>query len=111
MLLATAVDLLACGREHPPRTAELVHALTGRLAGLAVGDEVVERVAAVGDLELSVLAFRRTEQRCADALARDRLAGRDQRRPEGGTRAVAGARRALVLDEVVEGDPLAVDED
>src|SRR5947207_6632943 len=69
--LAT-VDLLACGREHPPGAAELVDALAGRLTRLAVGHEVVERVAVVGDLEPAVLALGRAEQRRAHARAGDR---------------------------------------
>src|SRR5438132_6490381 len=104
------VDLLACGREHPPRAAELVEALAGRLTGLAVGHEVVERVTSVGDLELAVLALGRAEQGRACAGAGDGLSGREQRRPQRSARAVADARRALVLNEVVEGDALAVDE-
>src|SRR5437867_4026425 len=79
--LAT-VDLLACGREHPPGAAELVQALAGRLARLAVAHEVVERVAVVGDLELAVLAPGRAEQRSAYTRAGDRLAARQKRGPE-----------------------------
>src|SRR2546427_1250970 len=94
--LAT-VDLLACGREDPPGAAELVDALAGRLARLAVGHEVVERVTVVGDLELAVLALRRTEQGSAHARAGDGLALRQKRGPQGRAGAVADARRALVL--------------
>src|SRR6185295_13543911 len=108
--LAT-VDLLSCGREHPPRSAELVDALTGRLARLPVGDEVVERVTVVGHLELAVLPLGRAEQRGADARTGDGFSLGDERRPESGARPVAGAGRALVLNKVVERDPLAVDED
>src|SRR5690242_4324301 len=107
MCALATVDLPSCSRQRPPGAAELVDALAGRLAGLAVGDEVVERVAAVGDLELAVLALRRTEQRGLHAWAGDRLARSEERRPERGAGAVADACRALVLDEVVEGDPLA----
>src|SRR5712691_3818538 len=108
--LAT-VDLLAGSREDPPRGAELVDTLARRLAGLPVGDEVVERVTVVGDLELAVLPLGGAEQGGAHAVSGDRLPLRDERRPEGGAGAVAGALRALVLDEVVEGDSLAVDQD
>src|SRR5713101_199934 len=104
------VNLLTCSRDDPPRAAELVDALARRLARLPVADEVVERVTAVRDLELAVLALRRTEQRGADTGTGDRLALREERRPERRARAIANARRALVLDEVVERDSLAVDE-
>src|SRR5579862_757090 len=109
--LATTVDLLARGREHPPRAAELVHALAGRLTGPAVGDEVVERMPRVRHLELAVLPAGRPEQRRPHTGSRDGLAVGEQRRPERGARAVAGADVALVLDEVVERYPPAVDED
>src|SRR5439155_4092890 len=104
------VDLLACGREHPPRAAELVEALAGRLTGLAVGHEVVERVTVVGDLELAVLALGRAEQRRAHSGTGNRLALGDERRPERRAGAVADAARALVGREVVQRDALAVDE-
>src|SRR3989442_9001961 len=108
--LAT-VDLLACGREHPPRAAELVDALPGRLPRLPVADEVVERVTVVGDLELPVLPLRRAEQRGAHAVAGMHLPFGDERRPQRSAGAVAAARAALVLDEVVQRDSLAVDQD
>src|SRR6266536_2145688 len=104
------MDLLACSREDPPRCAELVDALACRLARLPIGDEVVERVAVVRDLELAVLPLRRAEERRADTVSGYRLPLRRQRRPEGGARAVARTRRAFVLDEVVQRDSLAVDE-
>src|SRR5690349_3765323 len=106
-----AVDLPAGGRDDPPRPAELVDALAAGLARLAVGDEVVERVAAVGDLELAVLAPRRPEERDARPAPGDRLPLRGQRRPERRAGAVADAVRAHVRREVVERDALAVDED
>src|SRR5438445_268469 len=108
--LAT-VDLLACGREHPPGAAELVQALAGRLTRLAVAHEVVERVAVVGDLELAVLAPGRAEQRSAYTRAGERLAARQKRGPERRAGAVTDTGRALVLDEVVQRDALAVDQD
>src|SRR5436190_21316551 len=108
--LAT-VDLPAGRRENPPWAAELVEALAGRLAGLVVADPVVERVAVVGDLELSVLALRRAEQGRTHAGAGDRLAVREERRPEGGAGPVADTGRALVGREVVDRDALAVDKD
>src|SRR5438093_10482325 len=86
--LAT-VDLLAGGRKDPPGSAELVDTLARRLAGLPVGDEVVERVTAVGDFELAVLALRRAEQGGAHAVSGDRLSVRDEWRPEGVAVAVA----------------------
>src|SRR5262245_36658835 len=98
------VDLPPGRRQHPPWAAELVHALSGRLSGLAVAHEVVERVAVVGDLELPVLALRRAEERSAHTRAGDRLSLREQRRPERGARAVADAGRALVRREVVQRD-------
>src|SRR5437763_3723730 len=105
------MDLLAARREHPPRPAELIDALSGRLAALAVAHEVVERVAVVRDLELPVLAPRRAEQRRPHAGPRTRLALREERWPERGARAVTDAGGALVGREVVQGDALAVDED
>src|SRR6476659_5653262 len=110
-VLATAVDLRACGRDGPPRSAELVDALPGGLTRLSVSHEVVERVTAVRNLELSVLALRRTEQRSVHAASGDGLAVADQRRPERRAGAVADAGRALVGREVVQRDALAVDED
>src|SRR6476661_1909506 len=109
-VLAT-VDLLAGCVQDPPRGAELVEALAGRLAGLAIGDVEVERVTVVGDLELAVTSLRRSEQGGTHSVAGVRLALREQRRPQGSAGVVAGARRALVLDEVVEGAAFAVDED
>src|SRR5690348_1564922 len=76
------MDLLSCGGEHPPRAAELVEALSGRLPRLAIADEVVERVTVVGHFELAVAALRRTEQRSAHPGTGDRLARGHQRRPE-----------------------------
>src|SRR3954452_10501156 len=108
--LAT-MDLLAGRCDDPPWAAELLHALAGRLAGLAVTDEVVERVTVVGDFELAVLALRRAKQRRTHAGSGDRLAFGDQRRSECGARPVPHARRSLVRREVVERDALAVDED
>src|SRR5580765_3212301 len=96
------VDLLPGGREDPPRAAELVDALSGGLAGLAVAHEVVEGVAAVGDLELAVAALGRAEERGADAGPGDRLSVGRERRPECGTGAVADAGGALVGGKVVE---------
>src|SRR6185295_9631033 len=101
------MNLLACRRDDPPRAAELVHALAGGLAGFAVGYEVVERVTAVGDLELAVLALGCAEQRGAHAWSGGGLARGGQWRPQGCTGPVTDARRALVLDEVVERDALA----
>src|SRR3954447_14751688 len=96
------VDLLSRRGEDPPGAAELVDGLAGDLARLPVADEVVERMARVGDLELSVTAPGRPEQRRLDAGARKRLALREERRPQRGAGAVADARRAPVGREVVE---------
>src|SRR5215469_13046397 len=82
------VDLLAGGREYPPWASKLDDALPGRLSGVAVADEVVERVTGVGDFELPVAPPGSSEQRRLDSRTGDRLAVRDQRRPQGGTGAV-----------------------
>src|SRR3954468_8702858 len=74
-------DLRARGRDDPPRSAEVHDALAVDVAGLLVRGEVVERVPAVGDLQLPVLALGRTELRTAQAGAGGRLGG-DQRRPD-----------------------------
>src|SRR5438105_12934738 len=95
--LAT-VDLLARGREDPPGAAELVHALAGRLARLAVGHEVVERVVVVGDLEPAVPALCRAEQGHAHARAGDGLAIGQERRAPGREGAVACAAYAIRSD-------------
>src|SRR5689334_18691063 len=79
--LAT-VDLLPRGRDDPPRSAELVDALARRLARFAIGHEVVEGVAAVGDLLLAVHALRRSEERRVHAGTCNGLAAREQRRPQ-----------------------------
>src|SRR5215470_240527 len=102
------VVLLSGGRQGPPGSAELVQALAAQLAGLRVGDVVVERMPAVGDLEFAVRALGRSEQRSDDALAGMRLSGRGHRRPEGGAGAVADAHAVLVRREVVQRSSLAV---
>src|SRR6476646_10195264 len=111
MLTLATVALPARGREDPPRGAELVDALTCRLARLLIADEVVERVMVVGHLELAVLALRGAEEGRAHAAPGDRLRSRGERRPQGGAGAVAGARHALVGWEVVQRPTLAIDQD
>src|SRR5437763_12830035 len=61
------VDLLAARREDVPRRAEGLRALALDLAGLVVVVVVVQRVAAVGGLQLAVLALRRPALRRRDA--------------------------------------------
>src|SRR4051812_33635603 len=105
------MDLLSGCREDPPRSAELVDALAGRLSGPAVADEVVERVAAVRYLELPVGPLRRPEQRRPDTWIGDRLPLCQERRPQRSAGAVARALRSRVLHEVVQRDAAAVDDD
>src|SRR5690349_254183 len=91
------VDLLSRRRDHPPGSAELVETLPRRLPGLPVGDEVVERVAVVGDLELAVAALGRAEQGGLHTRSGDGFAGGEERRPQRRAGAVATADDPLVL--------------
>src|SRR5438445_11514300 len=79
------LDLEACGRDDVPLAAERVDVLSRGLTGLLVLQEGVERVAAVGDLQLPVAAAGRAEQRGLDAAPGRGLRAREQRRPEGRT--------------------------
>src|SRR6476660_6930637 len=65
----------------------------------------------IGDLELAVLALRRTEKRGAYAGSCMRLALRDERGPQRSARAIAPTHATLIRDEVVQRNSLAVDED
>src|SRR5437763_5466504 len=88
------VDLLAARRDHIPLCAERPRALALRLAGPVVVVVVVERVTAVGRLQLAVPAPRRADLRRDNAGAGGRLARRDERRPDLRARAVAGTLAA-----------------
>src|SRR5258707_231511 len=94
-------DRLARGRDDPPGSAEVDETLALDLASLLVLDEVIERVAAVGDLQLPVPALGRAEQRGFEARANGRLAG-GQRRPVGRALSVARALLAFVGGEQIE---------
>src|SRR5438309_7069673 len=78
-------------RDRVPVGPEGVQALAVRLALPLVLDERVERMVVVGHLSTSVGALGRSEQGRPGACARERLAGRDQGRPEGRTHPGAGA--------------------
>src|SRR3954452_4593654 len=103
--------LVARGGQREPAGAERRHALAVRVAGRVVACEAVERVAVVGDLRGSVGALGGSDHRGARAAADRGLAARPQRRPCGGARPGAGARRPGVLLEQVERAALRVDED
>src|SRR4051812_20495456 len=111
-LVALALrDGAAVGGDDEPVGAEAVAGLTGRLAGLRVAGEVVERVAGVGHLERSVGALGGCEQRRLRAGPRERLAGRGQRRPGFSAAAGTGAGRALVGLPEVQRAALGIDEE
>src|SRR5213078_539197 len=65
----------------------------------------------VGELQTPVGALRGSEEGGLCSGGRERLAGGDQRRPEAGAFAAAGAPAVLVLSEQVEGAAAPVDED
>src|SRR5712691_135173 len=45
-----SADLLSVGPDDVPGRAEVVDSLSGRISGIVIGDDVVERVASVRDL-------------------------------------------------------------
>ena len=80
------------------------------VAGRLVRREGVEGLAAVGDLDLPVVALGGAEQRLVDPrTGRGRVV--DQRRPRGGAVVVARARPVGVGLEQVEGHAVGIDED
>src|ERR1700730_4354869 len=99
------VDLLAAGREDVPLPAELIDALSCRVPGLLVCDEVVEGMAAVGDLGRAVGPGGRPEQCTGSAGAALGSAGRGHRRPGLRAGVVAGGVFALVRFEEVDDPP------
>src|SRR6266516_5920921 len=104
-------DLRSSRRDDVPFGAEGLELFAVRLALLRVLDEGVERVSVVGNLHPSVCALRGAEERCLDTVRCERLAGRDQRRPERRALPVAGALVVLVLREQIERASARVDED
>src|SRR5262249_54818984 len=94
-----------------PAAAEAGQPLALRLAGLAVLDEVVERMAGVGDLDPAVPAAAGAEQARLRAAGGDRPAAGPPRPPVLGTVAVAAAACALVVRPEVERLAVGVDED
>src|SRR5262249_13748235 len=94
-----------------PAAAEAGQPFALGLSRLGVLDEVVERVAGVGDLEAPVPALARPEQAGLGAAARRRTAVGDERWPVRGAVAVAGAPPALVVRPQVERLAVGVDED
>src|SRR5829696_7047883 len=105
-----ARHLVARGREDVPLRAECVDVLASGVARLLVSLEEVEGVAVVGHLRLALGALRRAEHRRGHAGAGARLATRRDGRPLRGARTEAGALRAGVLLEQVDGATLRVDE-
>src|SRR5690349_196092 len=105
------VDLASLRREDVPLGAELVEALAVRVARARVTGVAVERVPVVGHLHRAVGALAAAEQRALRAARGLRRAARRLGRPGGGAGAVAGALRALVGLEEVEGPALVVDEE
>src|SRR5262249_36029341 len=94
-----------------PAAAEAGRSFAGRLAGLRVLDEAVERMAGIGDLEVAVATPCRPEQVGAGAAPGNRLSPSKQRRPVPGTVAVARALLAFVVSPEVERPPVRIDED
>src|SRR5262249_19144014 len=99
-----------CG-DRIPAAAEAGEALALRLARLRVLDEVVERVAGVGDLDPAVAAPAGAEKRRLCSARGDRPSAGYKRGPVLGTVAVSGALRALVVRPDVERLAVGVDED
>ena len=89
---SVVVDLGTLGVQHVPVGAEGLGPLPLGHPGGGVADEVVQRVAVVGDLLGPVGPLDRAEQGLADAAARLRRAARGDRRPGRGARAGAGGR-------------------
>ena len=98
-------DLCADGRQCPPIGAEGLHALALRRPGSRVVGERVERVARVCDLELPVLALRRSEQSSLYPSSCRRLADGEQQWPCSRTGTVTRARLRVVGREHVSVRP------
>src|SRR4029450_8559055 len=81
------------------------------LAGALVAGEVVKRVGVVGDLNPTVLAAGRTQERAAGTGDRPRLAVRGERRPVARARPVAAARASFVVRRQIERPAVRVDEE
>src|SRR5712692_3447882 len=96
MARRASADLHSVRADGVPRGAEVVDSLPGRIAGIVVGDHVVERVAAICDLHRAVRAPGGAEQRDAHACTRFGRTGREDWRPVRGAVTVASRRRALV---------------
>jgi len=104
-------DLPTARAHQRPDAAERVQPLAVDVAARGVADEVVERVARVGHLQLAIGPARRAELPGGDAAARLGRLRREQRRPVLGARPVAGALPASVATEPVERLAVAVDQD
>src|SRR2546421_867231 len=99
-------------RTHdPPQAAEAVDPLPGDVPRCLVLDEVVERMAAVSDLDLAIGAGGGAEKRGAGAGPGLGRAVGEQWRPDVGAARVAGGRRTGVGDEEIQADPLVIDQD
>src|SRR2546427_11452895 len=91
-----SADLLSVRPDDVPGRAEVVDSLSAGISGTVIGDDVVERVAPVSDLDGAVRALGGAEQRGIDNDARHRGAGGQQRGPGRSTRDVAGRGTAAV---------------
>src|SRR6187431_2012804 len=98
----------ALGGDGVPEVAE---PLAVGLAGRGVTAEGVERVTVVGDLGGAVAAGGGAEHGGVGTAGRGGAAGGGEGRPRAGARIDAGAGRAGVALEQVEGAAVAVDED
>src|SRR2546428_2180830 len=88
-----SADLLSVRPDDVPGRAEVVDSLSGRISGIVIGDDVVQRVAGVGDLDRAVGALGRAEQRGINAGACNGRAVRQQWWPVSGARVEAARRR------------------
>src|SRR2546430_16956376 len=97
-----SADLLSVGPDDVPRRAEVVDSLSAGISGIVIGDDVVERVAPVSDLDGAVRALGGAEQRGIDTGARHRGAVGQERGPVRSARVVAGRGRAPVRLKEIE---------
>src|SRR6266851_5681891 len=94
--LRGSADLVAGRSDGIPAGAEVVDPLSGGIPGIVICDDVIQRVAAIGDLVRAVVSFRRTKQRGVGSGASLWRGSGQQRRPVFGAVAIACGRRSLV---------------
>src|SRR2546423_5355736 len=106
-----SADLVSVRPDDVPWGAEVVDPLPGRISGIVIGDDVVQRVAGIRHLGRAVVAPRRAEQRCVGARPGLWRTTSEDWRPVGRARAVARGYIALVRLEEVKSVAVAVDQD